>query len=398
MARGNMIVTLVANTKRFSAGLKRAGGDILTFGNVAKAGMGLAVAGIGMAATAIISFVPNLVKMAEESRKSERRLENIAGQMGVFGENTKIVTDRLSKYAEEMSFLTGVDDELIRNSESILLTFKNVAKSADDMGGVFDRATQATIDLAAAGFGEAESNAKLLGKALQDPVKGLTRLSRAGVTFTKSEEKKIKRLAESGKLLEAQKIILGAIETQVGGTAEATASATDKMAARWENMQETLGTALLPAVDSISTAMGEWLDSIEGKRAVKELTDELVAFGEWMASPDGEQAVRDFLVVMKETAKAIIGTAKAVKWLIDLLTGPNWKKAMKNAGASDAWNLSGQGSSSGSGTGPLWSQNSATNKAQAPQVNVSVKGIAPTAVVGREVLNAIKNARKIGIR
>jgi hypothetical protein len=37
-----------------------------------------------------------------------------------------------------------------------LLTFRELAQSANEVGGEFDRATKAAIDLAAAGFGSAE--------------------------------------------------------------------------------------------------------------------------------------------------------------------------------------------------------------------------------------------------
>jgi hypothetical protein len=45
--------------------------------------------------------------------------------------------------------------------------------------------------LAAAGFGTAEGNAIQLGKALNDPIQGLSSLTESGVTFTAQEKKKI---------------------------------------------------------------------------------------------------------------------------------------------------------------------------------------------------------------
>ena len=110
----------------------------------------------------------------------------------------------------------------------------------------------ATLDLAAAGFGTAESNAVQLGKALNDPVKGLSALAKSGVTFTDAEKDKIKVLVESGKQLEAQEMILAAIEKQVGGTAEATADSSAKMSLGFADLKETLGLALLPAFDALN--------------------------------------------------------------------------------------------------------------------------------------------------
>ena len=53
-----------------------------------------------------------------------------------------------------------------------------------------------------------------MGKALNDPTKGLTALRRVGVTFTKAQIKRIKALQKEGKLYEAQKIILDRARTR----------------------------------------------------------------------------------------------------------------------------------------------------------------------------------------
>ena len=131
------------------------------------------------------------------------------------------------------------------------------------MGGAFDRATQAAIDMAASGFGEAEQNAVQLGKALQDPIKGITALARSGVTFTNQEKEKIRVLVESGRILEAQNTILSAIETQVGGTAAATANASDRMREGMRVVKEEIGRGLAPAFEGlaeIAVKFGTWAE------------------------------------------------------------------------------------------------------------------------------------------
>lgn len=398
MAKGNMILTLVAQTKGFSKSLGDAGKRVTGFGKVVASGMGIALGAIAGLLGGLITFLPNFIKMGEEARKSELRLANIAKQMGLFGDQTEKVTGRVSDLAEALSFSTGIDDEVIRNSEAILLTFKHLAKTADTVGGAFDRATQATIDLAAAGFGDAESNAKQLGKALEDPLTGLTALRKAGVTFTKTERDKIKALMESGKLYKAQDIILSAIETQVGGTAAATASATDKMNAKWESVMETLSGALLPAVDEISGAFIDWLDSVEGKKAIKKLTDQLIDFGNWIASPDGKEAI-DKLVkslgLMLDTVSLLVGmvTDLAEAWGFATDQAKNYNSRFYSPNAprkpGGTPNLGNPGSTSGPGT--------VADRRGAPVI-VNVNGITPSVTVGKTVINAIKNAQRVGIR
>jgi hypothetical protein len=65
------------------------------------------------------------------------------------------------------------------------------------------------------------SSAILVGKALNDPVKGVGALSRAGVQFTASQKDTIKALVDSGNVMGAQKLILKELETQFGGSAKA---------------------------------------------------------------------------------------------------------------------------------------------------------------------------------
>jgi hypothetical protein len=163
-------------------------------------------------------------KGAEDAEIANRKLGSVLDSMG-YPQATK----RVSDYAESLERSLAVDADIIKAAQTKLATFKNLTASVGEAGGAFDRATVASLDLAAAGFGSAETNAVQLGKAMQDPIKGLTALGRAGVTFTEQEKAKIKTLVESGNLLAAQDIILKSIEGLVGGTAEAGASSFERM-------------------------------------------------------------------------------------------------------------------------------------------------------------------------
>jgi uncharacterized protein YoxC len=200
---------------------------------------GLAVAGAKMVAA------------GEQAATANARIEQIATSMGLFGDQTGKVTDRLVKLANEQARLTGVNQNTIKESQALLLTFKDIASSADEVGGAFDRATQLTLDMASAGFGSVTDNAKQLGKALNDPIAGLTALRRSGIQFTEAQQDQIRTLVESGRVLEAQNMILEEIENQVGGTAEATANSTDKMKVAFSQASESIGMALLPAVEAL---------------------------------------------------------------------------------------------------------------------------------------------------
>ena len=198
------------------------------------------------------------IKAAEEAQVANKRLANVLKQMG-YAE----ATNRVQSYADALSRQIGKEDEAIKLVQAKLATFKNLTATINTTNGAFDRATKAAFDLAAAGFGEAEQSATQLGKALQDPIKGITALARSGVTFTDVEKAKIKALVESGNILEAQNVLLIAIENQVGGTAEATATASEKMKIAFGEAQEALGKALLPAFERLAPVVEKLFKFIE---------------------------------------------------------------------------------------------------------------------------------------
>ena len=212
-----------------------------------KAALALAAAG-----AAAVAFAAKAIQAGEGAATANARIAQINESMGLFGASTDEVTKRLVSYAEATARATGIDTNAIKATQAKLLTFKELAASAGELGGEFDRATQAAIDLGAAGFGTAEMNAVALGKALNDPIKGITALSRSGVTFTEVEQERIKTLVASNKVSEAQILILEAIETQVGGTALATANASDRIKVGFTQVQERIGLALLPAFEKLT--------------------------------------------------------------------------------------------------------------------------------------------------
>jgi hypothetical protein len=241
-------LNLLADVSEFSKGLENSQKKLKRFGtSVDQSFKKTAVLAAGLGAVAF-----KFVQAGEESATANARILQINESMGLFGDQAAGVTDRLVKLAEATALNTGVDQNSIKLTQAKLLTFKELAATADTVGGAFDRATMAAIDMAAAGFGEAESNAVQLGKALNDPIAGINALTRNGITFTAEEKELIKTLVESGKTLEAQDMILKAIETQVGGTAEATANSSDKMRVGFKLMSEQIGTALLPLFEELT--------------------------------------------------------------------------------------------------------------------------------------------------
>jgi hypothetical protein len=228
--------------------------------------------------TSIVQGFKDSVQAAEEAQVANDRIDAIAESMNEFGNRTAQVTKRIKDFAEANALSVGVDDEVIKATQAKLLTFRELAKTADTMGGSFDRATIAALDMAAAGFGEATSNATQLGKALNNPITGITALNRAGIQFTEDQKALIASLVESGNVLKAQDIILTEIEAQVGGTSAATVTASERMAIAFGEVQESIGTVLMPAMVGLSDWLVETVPKIQAFFA--ELMDPTTEVGE----------------------------------------------------------------------------------------------------------------------
>jgi len=203
---------------------------------------------------ALVQFGRASINAAEESEQAAARIAQITKQMGLFEGQTAEVIGRMEDYAASVSKATGIDDEQISAIQAKLLTFRSLAETADEVGGAFDRTTKAAIDLAAAGFGEAEGNAVLLAKALEDPVKGLSKLERAIGPLTKAQRDNIITLTKQNDLYGAQRALLAAVEGRVGGVAEETATSSAKLAVAFDQLQEQIGAALLPVFEQLVVA------------------------------------------------------------------------------------------------------------------------------------------------
>jgi len=205
--------------------------------------------GVALGAAFVVREVKDFVNAAEEAEVASRRLAQTLKNAGDEG-------GKWAKHAENLATSlmkqTGIDDEVIKGGQAILATFHAVGGQVGQSSGAFDRATKAALDLSKTGFGDVDSAAKALGKALQDPEKGLTALRRSGVNFTEAQKEQIKAMNDAGDSAGAMNLILGEVEKQVGGVAEKTATSGDKMKTAFNETKESIGKALLPVLQQLA--------------------------------------------------------------------------------------------------------------------------------------------------
>lgn len=216
--------------------------------------------GAGVIGAGLLTFLGSAVTQAEEAaavlRQTNAVIESTDGVANVTAEGLADLADTLAQVA-------AVDDELVQSAGNVLLTFRHVRNEVGKGNDIFDQALAASLDLSAAMGTDLQSAVSQVGKALEDPLRGVTRLERANVSFTQAQKDQIAALVESGDLLGAQKIILEELETQFAGSAEANATASGEWGVAVEDLQESLGTTLLPTLTDLVDKASEVVTAFE---------------------------------------------------------------------------------------------------------------------------------------
>lgn len=215
-----------------------------TFGRVAKA------AGAIFAGVQVVRFLESSIA---DGRESIRVMAQTGAVIKSTGGAAHVTAGQVDELANSISRKTGIDDESIAKAENMLLTFTNVRNEVGAGNDIFNQAARTVTDMGAALGGDPVTNSIKLGKALNDPEKGLTALTRVGVTFSEQQKDMVKAMVASGDKLGAQKLILAELNKEFGGSAEAQATASDKMKVAWDNFKEDVGMKMIPTVDAVET-------------------------------------------------------------------------------------------------------------------------------------------------
>jgi hypothetical protein len=243
-------------------GLKQANAQFAKLqGSIGSLGRNFAVAGAAIAgATAIIA------KNAQSLARIERINAQTAQTIRSMGNASNISAKEVESLAGSLEALTATEAETIQEGANLLLTFKNISNQAGEGNDIFNQTTAAMVDLARAMGTSASGEAIRLGKALNDPIRGVASLTRVGVSFTEEQRNQIKALQQSGDLMGAQKIILAELQQQFGGSGAAFAQT---FTGQLELMGHELGTigeeatmSVMPALQGMLTELRELIPII----------------------------------------------------------------------------------------------------------------------------------------
>lgn len=241
----NLVITIVTEASKAQKELKQTSDDVSGLGK-ATSKMGTVIAaGAAAGAAGIVALGVSAFNAAQESAKIGRETERVIRTTGAAAWTS---ASQVSDLATAISEKSGADDEAVQSGANLLLTFTNVQNKVGEGNDVFDQATELALDMSTALGTDMSGAAIQLGKALNDPLKGITALSKAGVSFTEQQKEQIKAMVESGDLLGAQKIVLAELSREFGGAAATAGTSLDKLGVWFGNLQEQIGAVFIPAV------------------------------------------------------------------------------------------------------------------------------------------------------
>ena len=228
---------------------------------------GMATFALGWGAAFGAAIGAGLIYSMKAASDKEKSLAKLQSVLRSTGEAAGYSAKELARYSNELQNLTGTANDVIMDAEAVMATFTQVK------GQVFKDAIVASLDMAAVLDTGLKENVIQLGKALNDPIKGISALSRVGVSFTAKQKAMIKALVESNDVMGAQRIILNELKVEFGGAAEAAgntfAGQIKKAKSALDDAAATIGQALLPTVGKLAGAFTSWLQGPGGQTALE---------------------------------------------------------------------------------------------------------------------------------
>ena len=256
---GALRVNLGLDSAQFSKGLKQARSSLQNAGRA----MRNAGAVMSLAVTApLVIAGRDMVRLAAEQEAAMTLVEQ---GVKTTGEAAGLTARELAEMASGLQEISKFGDEaILQDVTAQLLTFTNIA------GEEFGRAQQAILDVATVMDKDLKSVALQVGKALNDPVKGISALNESGIQFTEDQKKTIKTLVEMGDVAAAQGLILDELANQFGGQAAAAAGTFDgkvqSLSNAWGDLKEEFGAVLIeilpPLIEALRSAI-KWVQELD---------------------------------------------------------------------------------------------------------------------------------------
>lgn len=253
-------------------------------------GMSRSFAASIVSVTTLVAVYKKSITEARNFAAEQGQLESVIKSTGMAAGFTALQLNRMAdSFAKSTSFSAGE----INRAQTRLLSYSGV------VGDTFPQAMQITIDMAARMGMSIEQSAETIGRALDIPSQGLSALSRQGFRFTQSQKDLVEQLEATGRVAEAQKIIIDAVTASYGGAAEALntglTKATSDAAKAYQDLLTTIGnTSLVQNTTSVVfESLTEYLSDMKRIIESSDWIDKLAFFTLGITTPSMQKS-RDF--------------------------------------------------------------------------------------------------------
>lgn len=322
----NLKIKLTAETAKFTEEVNRAKSSLSGLGgsvknlNLTKIALGGVAVAATAAATAFLAVASAAMQGLSIYAQTEQYLARTEAQLKATGAAVGFTAQELDKFAREVAMNTLASTDGVRSAISVMMTFKSVT------GNTFKESIKLAQDLAETFGTDVSSEARNLGRALQEPTKAAEMLKRKGVELSEAQQDLIEKFTEAGEKGKAQDIILQALRDTVGGAGEAAAKDTlngalDTLGQAYDELKEDLAqaTGLTTAYTAVVNTLAKafiWLKKqISGSVDLKEISQDLES-----AIAKNEQILANKLKYAKENQFAGgLDPSEDIKYYQDLI-------------------------------------------------------------------------------
>ena len=229
-------------------------------------------AGAGVAALAIKKIIDVGKELVASYKVQEQAEAKLAAVLKATGNAVGISHSEMLKMASSLQDVTTYGDEAIIAAQGLLTTFTQIGTE------VFPTALQATLDMAEMFGGDLKQASIQLGTALNDPIAGIGRLKRIGVSFTEDQKKSIKTFMDQNDIMSAQGVILDELKNEFGGVAKAAGDTATGSMEQYKNamsdLKEVHGEAIAEGMQPFVKGVTEIIkELVKAKREILDFAD-----------------------------------------------------------------------------------------------------------------------------
>jgi exonuclease VII small subunit len=237
------------------------------------------------------AFIGITALIVKNTNAQMEALAQLDGALKSTGNAVGFTFKELQQQAADLQKISIFGDDQIMRMQSGLVRFGNIS------GETFKRTQMAILSVASTGK-DLESTMMQLGKAINDPARGMALLRRSGVDLSDAQERLVEQMLKTNNVAGAQAALLEALEGKYGKQIEAA------------------GKTLPAALQRMRNAFGDLWEVPEIVELIRVKVEELTTF---LSDPSTLKAVRDFIFLFSEgVARGVSLAASSLAYLSDV--------------------------------------------------------------------------------